>query len=594
MKGKDRGTYEFGGFRMEVGRRVLLREGNPVPLTPKVFDTLLYLVRRKGELVEKDDLMKAIWPDTVVEENNLNQNISALRRALGEGRGDSRYILTVPGRGYRFVAEVEGESPEGEPEAAATTVRLGVLPFENIGTGPEHDYLADGLTEETIASLGQVDPEHFQVIGRTTVMRYKSTTKTLAEIGQELEANYLIESSIRGEGGRLRITSKLIRTRDQVQVWSASYNSEPGSLLTFQQELSAVIAEQIRLRLSSGRVRALARRQTRNAEAYDLYLRGRHYWHQLSPPTTKRAIEYFRKATQLDPDYALAWSGIADTLASTPINGDAPTLDVWPRAKEAASRAMRSEPNLAEVQASFGFVKFWLDWDWIGAEAAFRKAVELDANYPLPHRMLGLLCAHAGRYEEGRAAMRRARELDPLLAVYQALSAQAAFLGRDFKVAKEFAWQAIVIDPEFWVGHLQLAQACEQLGEHEVALEQLHAAVRLSKGNSKAISLRGYVCAKLGRVDEAQAALKILEAVSRERFVPPYANALVYAGLGQQDKAMEWLERALEARDVHLLFLPADAKWDLLRDDVRFSALLRRCEFMKALAGNGQDWQSAK
>lgn len=462
MQGRESGVYEFGGFRVEAGRRVLLRAGNPVPLTPKVFDTLLYLVQRKGQLVEKDDLMKAIWPDTVVEENNLTQNISVLRRVLGESRGESRYILTVPGRGYRFVAEVERDAAESEP--AARPVRLAVLPFETIGAGPEHDYLADGLTEETVAALGQVEPEHLHVIGRTSVMRYKASTKTLAEIGQELDATYLIESSIRAEGGRLRIISKLIRTRDHVQIWSASYNSEPSSMLTFQQDLSAAIAEQIRLRLSSGRVGALAHRQTRNAEAYDLYLRGRHFWHQLSPPTTKRAIEYFSKATQLDPEYALAWSGIADTLASTPINGDAPPLEVWPRAREAASRAVKAEPNLAETQASLGFVKFWLDWDWLAAERAFRNAIALDANYPLPHRMLGILCAHSGRHEEGRVAMRRARELDPLVAVYQALSAQVAFLGRDFEAAKQFARQAIVIDPEFWVGHLQLAQPCEQLG----------------------------------------------------------------------------------------------------------------------------------
>jgi len=398
-----------------------------------------------------------------------------------------------------------------------------------------------------------------------------------------LDAAYLIESSIRAEGGRLRITSKLIRTRDQVQIWSASYNSEPGSLLTFQQELSAVIAEQIRLRLSSGRIGALARRQTRNAEAYDLYLHGRHYWNQLSPATTKRAIEYFSKATRCDPEYALAWSGIADAVASMPIHADVSPLEVLPRAREAALQAVRSEPNLAEAQASVGFVKFWLDWDWQGAEAAFRRAVELDANYPLPHRMLGLLNAHCGRHEMGKAAMRRARELDPLLAVHQALSAQVAFLGRDFEAAKQFARQAIVIDAEFWVGSLQLAQACEQLGEYDAALEKLGAAVRLSNGNSKAISLRGYVFAKLGRIAEAREALNILETVSRERYIPPYARALVYAGLGERDNAVEWLERARAARDVHLIFLPADAKWDAMRSDARFAALLRRCEFANAL-----------
>src|ERR1700676_50632 len=330
MGGTGSGIYLFGGFRMEAEKRLLLRGGNPVPLTPKVFDTLLHLVQRKGEVVEKEQLMKAVWPDTIVEENNLSQNISTLRRVLGQDQTNHRYILTVPGRGYQFVAELVG-SPSESPRPSVR-VTLAVLPFDNLGAGSARDYLADGLTEETIAALGQVDPEHFSVIGRTSVMNYKGTSKTLAEIGRELNAPYLIESSIRAEGERLRITSKLVRASDQVQIWSASYDSEPSSMLVFQQELSAAIAQQVQLQLSPERISALARRQTRNAEAYDLYLRGRHYWHQLSVPTTKRAIESFTKATELDPEYALAWSGIADTLAATPINGDAPTLAIWPRA----------------------------------------------------------------------------------------------------------------------------------------------------------------------------------------------------------------------------------------------------------------------
>jgi DNA-binding winged helix-turn-helix (wHTH) protein/Flp pilus assembly protein TadD len=578
MEDTGSGIYLFGGFRMEAEKRLLLRGGNPVPLTPKVFDTLLHLVQRKGEVVEKEQLMKAVWPDTIVEENNLSQNISTLRRVLGQDQTNHRYILTVPGRGYQFVAELVG-SPSEAPRPSVR-VTLAVLPFDNLGAGSARDYLADGLTEETIAALGQVDPEHFSVIGRTSVMNYKGTSKTLAEIGRELNAPYLIESSIRAEGERLRITSKLVRASDQVQIWSASYDSEPSSMLVFQQELSAAIAQQVQLQLSPERISALARRQTRNAEAYDLYLRGRHYWHQLSVPTTKRAIESFTKATELDPEYALAWSGIADTLAATPINGDAPTLAIWPRAKEAAARAVRAEPNLSEAQASLGFVKFWLDWDWLGAEKAFRQAIVLDASYPLPYRMLGVLYAHSGRHEEARPAIRRARELDPLVAVYQALSAQVAFVARDFIAAKQFARQSIVIDPEFWIGHLQLAQTCEQMGENEPALEALHEASRLSNGNSKAMALRGYIFAKLGRKEEAAEVLTMLAALSRERFVPPYALALVHAGLGQKDSAMEWLERAWAARDVHLTFLPVDPKWDVFRAEARFAALLSRCEFM--------------
>lgn len=571
------GNYEFGEFRIETGKRQLLRNGEPVPLTPKVFDTLLYLVLHTEKVVEKNELMKAIWPDTVVEENNLNQNVSMLRRVLGESRGENRYIVTVPGKGYRFIASLEAgrEAPEELPQ----NVTLAVLPFENLSADPDREYLADGLTEETSASLGQIDPEHLSVIGRTSVMAYKRTTKPLAEIGRELNATYLIESSLRAEGGRFRITCKLIRARDQVQVWSASYDSEPNNMLTFQRELSGAIAEQIRLRFSPERLTALTRRQTRNAEAHDLYLRGRHFWNQLTPVTTKRATEYYTRATALDPNYALAWSGLADAFAASPINGDAPPLAVWPRAREAAERAVSAEPNLAEAQTSMGFVKFWLDWDWVAAEAAFRKAISLDPSYSFAPRILGILLAQMGRHEEARSSMRRARELDPLVAVEHALSAQAAFVARDYQTAVEFARQAIVVDPEFWIGLFQLGQALVQLGKTEQALDALNNAGRFCGGNSKAISLRGYVFAKLGRTDEALEVLQTLETIARERYVPPYAMAQVHLGLGQQKQALDWLDRAFEVHDVHLILLPADPKWDPVRGDARFVALLKRCAF---------------
>ena len=296
MRREELQIYGFEDYRLDAGKLLLSRAGEPVPLTPKVFATLLLLVTHAGEVLEKEELIRTVWPDAIVEENNLNQNISALRRALGESRGENRYIATVPGRGYRFIPNVQtiSETASEEPEH----VKIAVLPFENIGAGNDRDYLADGLTEETIASLGQIDPEHIRVIGRTSVMSYKRTVKSLAEIGRELDATYLVESSLRAEGERFRITSKLIRVRDQLQTWSASFDSEPGSILAMQSELSKTIAEQVRLRLSPERLRALARRQTRNAEAYNLYLHGRHFWQQLSPPTTRKGIEYFTRATE--------------------------------------------------------------------------------------------------------------------------------------------------------------------------------------------------------------------------------------------------------------------------------------------------------
>ncbi len=570
-------AYQFDDFLVETGTRRLSHRGDAVALTSKLFDALVFLVQQRARVVDKSELINAIWADTIVEENNLNQTISRLRRVLGDTRGEPRFIVTVQGKGYRFIAPVTvlgAAAIEGSP-----TTTLAVLPFENLINDPEREYISDGLTEEAIASLGQIDPSQLSVIGRTSVMRYKRTTKTVAEIGAELQVGYLLEGSVRAEGSRYRITCRLLRVSDQVQQWSQSYDSEPASMLAFQRELGAAIAEQIRLTLSPGHATALARRQAHNVESYDLYLRGRHSWNQLTPPTTRRAIDYFSRATALDPHYALAWAGLADAYAASPVTGDAPPLSVWKQALDAAERAVQAEPELAEAQTSLGFVRFWLDWDWPAALAAFRKAIRLDPSYPMAHRMLGICLAHMNSPLEAREAMRRARELEPLYAMHQALSAQAAFAARDYESALQFARQSIVVDPEFWIGYLQLAQPLEQQGHGELALEALAQAARLSGGNSKVLALKGYILARHDRESEAREVLATLEAVGRERYIPPYAVALVYAGLDQAERALDWLERAHEVHDVHLMFLPVDPKWDRLRSAPRFIQLLRLCKF---------------
>jgi TolB-like protein/Flp pilus assembly protein TadD len=572
-------AYEFGGFRLVPADRQLVRGGKSVALAPKVFDTLVLLVESGGRLVEKDEFLARIWPDTVVEEVGLAHNISQLRRALRNGTQDSAFIETVPTRGYRFVVPVSVvSSGHQEPQ---TRILLGVLPFENLVGDPEREYLADSLTEEVISSLGQIDPDHLAVIGRTSMMTYKRTTKSIAEIGRELNAPYLIESSIRAEGGRLRVTTKLICVADQSATWSASFDGEPTSLLAFQRELSTAIGEQIRLRLSPERLDALARRHTANADAYDLYLRGRYFWNQLTPATNARAVEYFERAIALDPDYALAWCGMAYAFLGSSMNGDAPPLKVLSRAHEAAARAVQADPDLADAQSAVGYVKFLLEWDWPGAEAALRRAIALDPACALGYRMLGHLLSQTGRQAEARSAMCRLCELDPLYAMNHAMSSQVAFQARDYSAALEHARQAITIDPEFWIGYMELAQAYEQLGKPDLALEALMTASRLSGGNSKTISLRGYVLAKMGRAGEARDLLKMLETVSRERYVPPFAMALVHAGLSGRDAVFDWLNKACVARDVHLLFLTVDPKWDPYRTDPRFEAILTSCGFTR-------------
>jgi DNA-binding winged helix-turn-helix (wHTH) protein/tetratricopeptide (TPR) repeat protein len=566
-------AYKFADFVLLSRDRQLLRLGKPVGLKPKVFDTLMLLVQGAGHLIEKDLFLKQLWPNSFVDEAALAQNISQIRKVLSSEGNEQTYIETVPRLGYRFVAPVQ---VSGQHASVLPTI-IGVLPFELLGVS-ERDYLADGLTDEVIASLGQVDPGHIHVIGRTSVMSYKHTAKSIAEIGRELHADLLLESSMRTEGDRFRITSKLIRTSDQVQIWSTSYDAEPSSMLSFQRELSTAIAEQIRLRLSPDRLDGLRRRQTENPEAYDSYLHGRYLWNHYTPATTRRAMECYTRATELDPKYALAWSGLTDAYSSAPIHADARPSDVWEKARIVAKNAISAEPDLAETQTSLGILNFWLEWDWVAAENAFRKAIQLDPSYSLAHRMLGIVLAHNGRApEEARIAMSRARSLDPLEPMHHALSAQVAFITGDHQQALQFARQATIIAASFWIGYYQEAQVYEHRGEYDAALDSLAKAASFGGANSKVLSLRGFVLAKQGKTLDALAVLETLKALSLERYFPPYATALILAGLGEADSVFEWLNRALDVHDVHLALLPADPKWDVLRNDSRFTALLKRC-----------------
>jgi TolB-like protein/DNA-binding winged helix-turn-helix (wHTH) protein/Flp pilus assembly protein TadD len=647
-----RETFRFRDCVLDVAAYELRRHGHPVRLERQPMDLLILLVGRRGQLVSRSEIVNALWGKEVFVdvENGVNTAIRKLRQALRDSPDAPTFIETVPGKGYRFIAAVEGQpdvvlapppaavpasvvvgeqtlAASAEPAAPATSVAIpesvvgeraagrragarlvlgaltvaalagvllwawkrpvesgtrvtiAVLPFDNLNRDAEIDYLASGLTEDTIVSLGRIDPERVSVIGRTSIIVYRGTTKSLAEIGRELGADYLVESSLRAESSHLRITARLVRVRDQVQVWSDSFDRNASSILGLQQEISSAIAEQVRTRLSPERQRTLARRHTRNAEAYDAFLRGRHFLNQRTPDAIQRAIESFQRATMLDPTYSLAWANLAMAYGSSPLNSDVDPRRVSPQVREAAVRAVAANPDLAEAQHALGHVDWAFEWDWPAAEAAFRRATELDPSYSLVHLILAHLLSQTGRHAEAEPFMRRARELDPLDPLSYALSSQVAFQASDYAAALQHANRAIALDQEFWIGHQMRGQALEQLGDDDLALKALSTAARLSGQNSKPISLTGYILGRSGRTAEARDVLGALQMASRQRYVPPYALGLVQAGLGDADAAFQSLDRAYVVRDVHLMFLTVDVKWNRYRTDPRFGDLLARCGF---------------
>lgn len=567
-------AFRFGDFELDVSAYELRRQGRSVKVERRPMELLMLLVDRQGELVTRDEIVNRLWGrDVFIDiDTSVNTVIRKVRRALRDSADHSRFIQTVQGKGYRFVAEIE----------SAARAALAVLPFELLQGDESQRYLADGLTEETIVGLGQIDPERLSVIGRTSSMAYRRTTKTLGEIGRELGVDYLLEGSVRASGGRFRVTSKLIRARDQLQIWTETYERESNDLLGLQAELGQAIARQIHLRLSPQRSAAVTRRQTRNPEAYDLYLRGRHYYNQMTPATVARALECFQAATALDPGYALAWSGISDAYSSRLFASDTRPADVEDQARASAKQALEHGSGVAEAHTTAGRVRFLFDWDWRGAEDRLRHAIAIDPSSGQTHWMLGHALSQQGRHDEALAAARRARELDPLDALTHSMSAQIAFSARDFEAAVQHSRDALRAAPEFWVAFWQLGQAYQQMDRADEALDALSQASRLSNGNSKPVSLSACVLASCGRVDEARNGLRGLEQLGERHYVPPYAIALVHAGLNDDPKAFEWLDRALAARDSHLIYMLVDPKWDRLRQDDRFRQFLRRCGLVEA------------
>ncbi|MGO9087365.1 MAG: winged helix-turn-helix domain-containing protein [Terriglobales bacterium] len=632
----DRHLYEFGPYRVDPDERLLLRENQPIPLQPKAFETLLVLIRNSQKVVLKDDLMKSVWPDSFVEESNLSQNIFVLRKALGEAGG--RYIVTVPGRGYRFVGEVNEVTPQAEAEdeiifathsrsqvvvdedsrhalwpaltagkrrfrlaawlgglavlviigfvvwrqtrlqrtSMPARVMLAVLPFQNLTGDPEQEYFADGLTEEMITKLGGLHPEQLGVIARTSVMGYKHGDKRLDQIGRELSVQYVLEGSFRGTADRFRITAQLIRVKDQSHLWAEDYDRSLQDVITVQDDVATSVAREIQIRLTPQQLTELSHASAVNPQAYEDYLKGRYFWNKRTEDGFRKAIEHFEAAIARDPNYAQAYAGLADANMLMGGYGFAPQKDFMPKAKAAARKALAIDDRLAEAYASLGLIDVLYEWNWAEAEKNFTHAIELDPNYSVAHHYYGDgYLALVGRNDEGIAELRKAHELDPLSLVIDVdLARRLCGTGRRDEALAEFR-NVLDADPNYVAGRYYLSECYEREKLYAQAIAE--AQTTHSPGvNLYATAWLGYLYAVTSRRKEALGILEELQRQSRQTNVDPGNVAHIYIALGEKDLAFAWLEKAYNERSPSLVDLKSGPFYDPIRSDPRFADLVRR------------------
>ena len=640
-------SYEFGPFRIDTVNRLLLRGGEPVPLKAKAVETLLVLVESKGQVLEKDELMQALWPDSFVEEANLTQNIYMLRKALG----DNSYIETVPRRGYRFTAHVrqwdytpsdlvlreqtrtsliieEEDEINTDVDSSITNVpaapgatnpasrvtrqaliagliiivlatlatyvwrqnrsaragsitsikSIAVLPFKTLQVESGDEYLGLGMADALITKLSRLG----RVIVRPTsaVRKYADLDQGADRAGQELGVDAVLEGTIQHSENGVRVTVRLMRIADGRIMWADQFDEPLTSVFRLQDSISARATDVLALKLSSEEEKRLARNYTSDAEAYQLYLKGRYFWNKRTEQDLKRGIESFQQAIAHDSNYALAYTGLADAYLQLPGYSGTASMEVYPRAKAAAAKAIELDNTLAEAHNSVAGVLSYFEWDWPAAEEEYRRALALDPNYAAAHHRLGVQLAAMGRFDEALYELKRAQELDPLSLITNAILAATYYEARRYDEAVAQLQKTLELDGNFTVAHLGLGRTYEQQGLDDQAFLAYLKWRSLSgdSGEILAEMQRAYAAGGLKSFHSQR--LKTLLTQAEQRHVRPTEIAAIYARLGEKDQAIQWLERAVSEHEGEVVWLKVLPEYDSLRSEARFTRLLERVKLI--------------
>ena len=628
------GRVVFESYEVDFRTGELRKYGVRIRLQTQPLKVLEMLMEHRGDVVTREVLKRKLWPgDTFGDfDHGLNKAINKIREALADSALNPRFVETVARRGYRFIpavteldeptgiqkvisgaskVEVKDADQEsaGKPAPGQTVPRifpwklaggvlvllvaafllwklpsmahrpveirsLAVLPLENLSSDVSQEYFADGMTDELITALGTING--LRVISRSSVMLYKHALKPLPEIARELKVDAVVEGTVLRSGQQVRITAQLIRAAVDEHIWSQSYQGDLQDTLEFQDKVAHGIADRIRATLNSQGHAFLESAKLVNPDAHDAYLRGRYFWNKRTEQGLRTAITYFEEAIAKDPNYAQAYSGLADSYA---LLGDweygaLTPNEAFPKAKAAATKALVLDDTLGEAHASLAFCLDLFNWDWKSAELEFKRAIDLSPSYATAHQWYAWHLIVTGRNEQGLNELKKAEALDPLSLIISADIADALVIAHRYQESIQQSRKTMEMDPSFAMAHYQLGQALVQLRDYDQAIRELQQAIELSRGNPLGTSQLGFVYALSGRRNEA---LKILDDLKNRSNHEPSAAAdvaLVYAGLNEKDQAFAWLEKAyVERFNPSILLRPA---FDVLRSDPRFQDFLRR------------------
>jgi len=599
-------SYEFGPFRLEPGQRLLVKDGAPVGLPPRVYDTLLLLVENRGRLLEKSELMTRLWPDTSVEEVNLARSISEVRKVLENGGNGQKYIETVPKSGYRFVAEVHVSQPSQarKPKWLAYSIAAGgmllalagtaiwrqesrradpvaaiqplaVLPLRPLNPQSADPYLELGIPDSLITRFSRL--QQLAVRPTSSILRYSDGARDSLVAGRELKAQTVLEGTLQKLDGAVRVTVRLLRVADGRALWAGAFEEKNTDLYRLEDGLAEQVAQALATGLTDADKKLLARSPTRRDDAYQLYLKGRYFWSRRTEIDLAKAIELFQQAVAADPRYALAYSGLADASILN-AGYTHSTAEMTGGAKTAAERALAIDPSLGEAHATLGLIAMNYDWDWSKASREYRRAIELNPNYATAHHWYSIYLATGGRFDEAVKEAKKAAELDPLSLIISASLGDRLNEARRYEDAANQCRKTLDMDPNFGLAHLCIGIAYVNEGYFKKGIPELQKGMELLPGSPYFLGQLGIAYALSGDRARAREVLSKLKDPSQP-YLPAFSIAMVYAGLADKEQTIFWLKRGYEERNEEMIYMKIEPVLDPIRSDPRFQELIRSVGF---------------